>query len=173
MVRIAPTCSLCLTEGVEKYEIHYLDKTMTASQIIEELKCKPYTWRNHINNHVKPQVGIQLANREELVDHIVDKVGEVMVGLEDVKTVIASLRNNILNNPDPNMLKTYLSFLTELRHYTETLQKLQGDFKEGNKLQAQTINIQYNSLAGQIMQDACQVCKKKFVKTLAPILKEQ
>lgn len=149
----------------------YLDREMTSTQCIEELECKIYTWRNHINNHVKPQLAIQLANRSELVDHVADKIGEVIFGLDELKEIMAVMKKDLLVNPDVNMLKTYLGFLSELRHYTETLQKLQGDFKDTGKVNAQTINIQYNSLAGQILQDACPLCKKKFLVTLAPILK--
>jgi hypothetical protein len=171
MAIVPANCEICLMEGIESIELAYLDRDMTATQVMEKLNVKPYTWRNHINNHVKPQLAIQLANRTELADHVVDKVGEVIKGLEDLKDVMSLLKQNILNNPDPHQLKIYLSGLAEIRHYTETLQKLQGDFKESGKLQAQTINVQYNNLAGQILQDACPMCKKKFLTTLEPILK--
>jgi CO dehydrogenase/acetyl-CoA synthase gamma subunit (corrinoid Fe-S protein) len=170
MKPLVNNCELCIKEGIEEYETKYLDRELTASQCIERLQTKAYTWRNHINNHVKPQVALQLANRTELVDHVVDKVGETIRGLDDVKEVLSSMKQSILNSPDPQFLKTYLQALAELRHYVEALQKLQGDFQDTNKVNIQNMHVEYNNLVGHIMQDSCPKCKTKFAQTLKPVL---
>lgn len=168
---IQTKCELCLRdEDISRWELGYLDRTYTAAQCIEELDCKPYTWRMHINTHVKPQVAIELSQRSELTDHIVDKIGEVMQGLEDLKDVMKVMKSGLLTNPDPAMLKTYISSLAELRHYTETLQKLQNEFKDTGKINIQNMNIEYKTMVGRVMQDACPVCKQKFAVSLKDVI---
>jgi len=159
-------------DDITGIEIDYLEKRKTSSQCIELLDCKLYSWRNHINNHVKPQVAIQLADRSEITDHIVDKVGEVIGGLDDLKEVMKILKQQILANPDPIMLKTYLSALAELRHYTETLQKLQNEFKDNGNINVQNMHVEYNQLVGTIMQDSCPLCKSKFAVSLKDVIRK-
>lgn len=168
-----PTCELCIRDDdITKFELDYLNKDISAEQCIQQLGTKPYTWRNHIKNHVKPQVAIQLANRGELVDAIVDKVGEVVKGLDDLKDVMANLKQQVLTSSDPNLLKLYLAGLAEVRHHTETLQKLQGDFKDTGKINVQNMHIEYNALVGHIMQDSCPQCKAKFAVSLKDVIKK-
>ena len=166
------SCELCLSDDdITQYEMGYLDRTMTSTQVIEVLGCKLYAWRTHINNHVRPQVAIQLSERTELTDHIVDKIGEVVQGLDDLKDVISMMKKTILQNPDPIMLKTYLQALAELRHYTETLQKLQGEFRDTGKINVQNMHVEYNNLVGQIMQKSCHKCKGVFAEALKDVIK--
>jgi hypothetical protein len=171
---IIPTqCELCIRDDdISQMEIDYLEKTISAEQCIAQLGTKPYTWRNHIKNHVKPQVAIQLANRGELVDVIVDKVGEVVRGLDDLKEVMAGLKQQVLTSSDPNLLKVYLAALAEVRHHTETLQKLQGDFKDSGKINVQNMHVEYNQLVGSIMQYSCPKCKPVFADKLAGVIKK-
>jgi hypothetical protein len=170
---VAPSCELCIRDDdITQIEIDYLNKDLSAEQCIHQLGTKPYTFRNHIKNHVKPQVAIQLANRGELVDVIVDKVGEVVRGLDDLKDVMAGLKQQVLNSSDVNLLKVYLAALAEVRHHTETLQKLQGDFKDTGKINVQNMHIEYNALVGHIMQDSCPQCKAKFAVSLKDVIKK-
>jgi hypothetical protein len=165
-------CELCISDrDLTDLETRYLQREITTAYVVEQLGCKLYTWRTHINNHVRPAVALQLSQRTEVTDNIVDKIGEVVSGLDDLKEVITMLKKTILSNPDPIMLKTYLQALAELRHYTETLQKLQGEFKDTGKINVQNMHVEYNQLVGKIMQDSCPKCKGVFAESLKDIIK--
>ena len=173
MAIVPQTCELCLREeDITAIEMGYLDKELTAVQCIERLNTKPYTWRKHIQNHVKPQVAIQLVNRSEITDHIADKIGHVISGLDDLTELLATLKQQVLTSSDVNLLKVYLATLAEVRHHTETLQKLQGDFKETGKINVQNMHVEYNNLVGHIMQDSCPMCKAKFAVSLKDVIKK-
>jgi len=169
-----------LIEGIEEYERSYLKREKTLGQVLDELaekghKISKSQWWNHINNYVKPKVNQYLANTNTAVisQDVIDKIGECMEGLDRLREVIEQTKTSLNSDVDPNVMKVYISAEAEFRRYIETLAKLQGEFKDVAKVQINNLNIEYNNVVGQVLQDACPNCRIKFAKTLEPLIKKQ
>ncbi len=167
-------CDLCLYENISDFETAYARQLMTIKEIVQALKDKGLTatkhkWYNHIKYHLNPEVSVVLSeNAPNLAQEIVDKIGECAENIEILKDQGERLSLSLQNDPDPKTVKAWTGVITELRHWVELLAKLQGEFKEVNKITAKNINIQYNDTKEIILQEACPECKLKFADKLGP-----
>lgn len=168
-------CELCLCENITTYEKAYADRSMTIKEIKkaledeEQLHVTNYTWYNHIKTHLRPEVGVILAETAPvLAQEVVDKIGECVETIESLKSQADKISLSIENDPNPQVIRAWSGIVSEIRHWIELLARLQGEFKEVNKISAKNINIQYNETKEVILQEACPECKLKFAEKLAP-----
>ena len=168
-------CSLCLYEDIEKYEQDYITKRSTVAEIVDELKadnveCNRYKFYNHMRSHLKPEVAMIFSKNAELLSNeMVDKVGEIVIMLDQVKGKIEALDNSINADAQPAMIKAYTGLISEARRLVEELASLQEKFKGSAHIHINTLNVEYSDMKEQILQDVCQNCKVKLSKTLAPL----
>ena len=161
-------------EGIEELETKYLKKEISADDVIEALKGQeiPVTkegWYEHIKYKVKPQIAVELhETHTELAQDVVDKFHECLKGMDRLKRIID--RTIDIDDLDPQILNTYIKAEDSMRKYIETLAKLQGEYKGSGVIHAKNVNIEYNNVIAQVLQDACHVCKKKFAETLEPLI---
>ncbi len=161
-------------EGIEELETKYLKKEISADQVIEALKGQeiPVTkegWYEHIKYKVKPQIAVELhETHPELAQDVVDKFHECLKGMDRLKRIID--RTIDIDDLDPQILNTYIKAEDSMRKYIETLAKLQGEFASPTKVNIQNMTVEYNNVIGQVLQDACPLCKKKFAETLEPLI---
>lgn len=169
-------CSLCLYKDIEKYENDYLNKRSTVAEIIDELKadkvdCNRYKFYNHIRNHLKPEVAMIFSkNADLLAKELVDEVGEMIMMFDQVKDKIEALDESINADSQPAMIKAYTGLVSEGRRLVEALAALEGKLQGSAHIHINTLNMEYDTMREQILQDACQNCKVKFAKTLAPLV---
>lgn len=168
------SCELCLYEEIATYERAYINKEKHVQDIIQELKFNGldvtnYKWYKHIRAHVRPEVGIILAeNAPVLANEAVDKIGECIEAIGKVKEQIEKVEVSLNSDADPSLIRAYTALHAEARHWLEILAKLQGEFKDVAAIKVNNLNIEYNNVVGTIMQEACPVCKAKFAEKLAP-----
>jgi len=169
-------CELCLYDDVEQYERDYIHKRKTVTEIVEDLnaqgvECNRYRFYNHIKHHLKPEIAIMFSgNADMLSKEIIDKVGELIEAIDRMKGKIQSLEHSINADADPSMIKAYTGLESEFRRLIETLAKISGDMKQSQTVNVANLNVEYNAVVDQVMQDACPVCKAKFAKTLEPLI---
>jgi len=169
-------CDLCLFKDIEDYEMDYVKKRRTVPEIIkllqqEHVNCTRTTFYNHIRNHLKQEIGLVYSkNAEVLAAEIVDKQGELIENIDLMRSKMEAIEHAINSESDPSQIKAYTGLAAELRKSIELLIKLQGEFKSSNHLHINTLNVEYNNVVGQVLQDACPECKVKFAKTLEPLL---
>lgn len=172
-------CELCLYDDIEQYEQDYIHKRKTVTEIVEDLnsqsiECTRYKFYNHIKFHLKPEVAIAFSgNAEILSKEIIDKVGELIEAIDRMKDKIKSLEHSINADADPSMIKAYTGLEAEFRRLIETLAKITGDMKQSQHVHIANMNVEYKAVVDQVMQDACPMCKAKFVKTLQPLILKQ
>jgi len=170
-------CELCLYDDIGIFERAYANRTLSVIDIVKQLKSKnleasKYKWYNHIRQHLKPEVGVLLSeNVPALAQEVVDKIGECVEAIEDIKTKIDQLSLSLTADADPAIVRAYASLQAELRHWVELLAKLQGEFKDLSKITGKNVTIEYNNVMGIILQDACPVCKATFAEKLPKIIK--
>ncbi len=149
---------------------------MAVLDIIHELKEKDvdvnqYKWYNHMRNHLKPEVAqLMSANSPMLANEAIDRLGVLIQMTSTLSEKIEGFNNSINPDADPAQIRAYTGLISECRHMVESIAKMQGEFKGSGAIHAQTVNIQYNSVVEQIMQDVCQSCKVKLSKTLEPLI---
>lgn len=170
-------CSLCLFEEIEDYEQDYIHKRSTVAEIVESLKVDGVDvsrtkFYNHIQHHLKTEAAlIYSKNAEVLSAEFVDKQKELIDNMEKMRDKMEAIEHVINSESDPSMIKAYVSLASELRKTIEVIAKLQGEFSSSQHVHVNTMNVEYNNVVAQILQDACPQCKVKFAKTLEPILK--
>ena len=169
-------CSLCLYEDIEKYEHDYINKRATVAEIVDELKaekvdCNRYKFYNHIRNHLKPEVAMILSkNSDLLANELVDKVGEIIMMFDQVKVKIEELDKGISADSQPAMIKAYTGLVSEGRRLVEALASIQGELKGSTRIHINNLNVEYDAMREQVLQDVCQNCRVKLAKTLAPLI---
>jgi len=169
-------CALCLYENIEEYEDDYIHKRQTVGEIVDTLKeagvdVSKTKFYNHIQHHLKTEAAlIYSKNAELLASEVVDKVEELIQNIDNMRDKMEAIEHSINSEADPSMIKAYVSLAGELRKTVEILAKLQGEFNTSQHVHVNNLNIEYNTVVEQILQDACPQCKIKFTKTLAPLL---
>lgn len=169
-------CNLCLYDDIEKYEQDYIKKRSTVIEIVEELQaenveCNRYKFYNHMRNHLKPEVAMIFSqNADLLAKELVDEVGEIIMMFDQVKGKIEALDHTINADAEPAMIKAYTGLVSEGRRLVEALATLQGKLEGSSHIHVNTLNVQYNNMMDQVMQDVCQNCKVKLSKTLEPLV---
>jgi len=169
-------CALCLYEGIEDYENDYINKRATVDEIVDSLKednveVSKTKFYNHIQHHLKTEAGlIYSANADILAAQVVDKVKELIENVEKMRDKMEAIEHSINAESDPSMIKAYVSLAGELRKTVEILAKLQGEFSTSQHVHVNNLNVEYNNVIAQVMQDACPQCKVKFAKTLEPLI---
>lgn len=168
------TNTLSVLEGIEDLESKYLRKEISADYVVEDLKHRGTTitkemWYHHIKYNVKPQIVQHInANIPEMAENVVDKYFECVKGMDRLKRIID--RTIDIDDMDPQILNTYIKAEDSMRKYIETIAKLQGEFTSTSKINVQNMTVEYNNVIGQVLQDACPLCKKKFAETLEPLI---
>ena len=170
-------CELCLFEGIEAYETDYLDKKRTVKELVASLKienvdCTVYKFYNHIRSHLKPEVALLFSqNSELLATELIDKRGELIGALGLVGEKIEALNMSITSEAHPSLIKAWTGLITEARHTVEALQNIETIGKGSSQhVHINNLNVEYKNVVAQVLQDACQNCKKKFANTLAPLI---
>jgi len=169
-------CSLCLYDEIEDYENDYINKKQTVEEIVATLKVlnvdvSRTKFYNHIQHHLKTEAAVIYSkNAELLASQVVDKMKELIENIEKMRDKMQAIEDSISSESDPSMIKAYVSLAGELRKTVEIIAKLQGDFSTSQHVHVQNLNVEYNTVVEQILQDACPQCKVKFTKTLAPLL---
>ncbi len=170
-------CSLCLFEDIEDYEQDYVHKRSTVDEIVTNLKqegvdVSKTKFYNHVQHHLKTEAALVYSkNAEILAAEFVDKQKELIDNMEKMRDKMEAIEHVINSEADPSMIKAYVSLAGELRKTVEILAKLQGEFTSSQHVHVNTLNVEYNNVVAQILQDACPQCKVKFAKTLEPLLK--
>ena len=173
---IGKGCSLCLYENIEEYEQDYVNRRRTVNEIIqglrdENVEVTKYGFYNHIRSHLKPEVALIFSqNAPLLAKEVVDNIGELIEEIERMKGKIEGLEASINAEAQPSMIKAYTGMVSEFRRLVEGLVKLRGDFKTSSHIHVKNLNVEYNNVIGQVMQDACPSCKAKLAKTLEPLI---
>src|SRR3990172_3832263 len=173
---IGKGCELCLFEHIEEYEQDYVNRRRTVNEIIAALRddnveATKYLFYNHMRTHVKPEVALVFSkNAELLAKEIVDDTGEFIEEIERMKGKIEAIENSINAEAHPSLIKAYTGMVSEFRRLVEGLVKLRGDFKTSSHIHVKNLNVEYNNVIGQVMQDACPSCKAKLAKTLEPLI---
>ncbi len=166
-------CTICRDPKTPALEIAFSDHTIATKDICEELEIKPNQWYKHINYHLKPQVLDALAtNREVLAAKMVDQVNEGMEQLDRLLKNVKRAEHMLGTAPDPTMIKAYATLEGEYRKTLEFLAKLSGDFKDQSIIKANNVTVEYNTVIGTVLEEACPNCKLKFAKSLPNILKK-
>ena len=169
-------CELCLYDDIEAYEQDYVSKRKTVAEIVEDLNAhnldvNRYKFYNHIKHHLKPEVALAFSgNADMLSKEIVDKVGELIEAIDRMKSKIVGLEHSINADAEPAMIKAYTGLEAEFRRLIEALAKLSGDVKQSQSIHINTLNVEYDKVVDQVMQDVCPMCKAKLAKTLQPLI---
>src|SRR3972149_257410 len=169
-------CDLCLYEKIADFERAYVNKEMHVQDIISAIKSdgvqvNNWQWYKHIRSHVRPEVGVIVAETAGLLaNDAMDKISECYEAVVGLKSQIDKITTSLDAESDPVMIKAYTALSAETRHWLELLAKLQGEFKDVAKIQINSLNVEYNNVVGTVLQEACPVCKAKFIEKLSPKL---
>lgn len=170
-------CELCLYKNMEKYELDYIHKRQSVIDIIDQLskeldmRITKYKFYNHMKMHLNPEVAqIFSTAAPKLADEVIDKTGELIDLVDTIKGKVEGFDHAINASTDPSTIRAYTGLVSELRHLIEALAKIQGEYKGSGVIHAKNVNIEYNNVIAQVLQDACHVCKAKFAKTLEPLI---
>ena len=166
-------CTICRDPKTPKLEIAFSDHTITTKEICETLEVQPNQWYKHINYHLMPQVYDTLAtNREVLAAKIVDQVDKTIEALDRLEKNVKRAEKMLGTAPDPTMIKAYTTLEEQNRKTLEYLAKLQGEFKDQSIIKANNVTVEYNTVIGTVLEEACPNCKLKFAKSLPNIIKK-
>lgn len=164
-------CDLCLMENIKDYEEAYTKKYKTKEQIVHELGITNYKWYKHMREHV---VGTSLVIASEiapdLAKQLVDVVGHSAGICDRIAEKIEEMYPDINASSDPQLINTWIKMESELGRMLERIERISGNVGATTHIENQQVNIEYTNVVGQVMQDACPLCKEKFVKSLAPYI---
>lgn len=166
-------CTICRDPKTPDLEIAFSEHTLATKDICEQLEITSSQWYSHINYHLMPQVYEALStNREVLAAKIVDKVQESIEQLDRLKKNVKRAEKMLGTAPDPTMIKAYATLEGEMRKTLEFLGKLQGEFKDQSIIKANNVTVEYNTVIGTVLEEACPACKMKFAKSIPNVLKK-
>lgn len=165
-------CDLCII-NFEPYLTMYLNKTKPVREIVNDLvkehniPCSLQKFYNHIRYHVGTQVQPMLSNEApELVEYTINKFKELGDSIERLKNKIKTISDTINAEASPQLINAYVNLERELRASLETIARLSGDLKQSEHIHIKNMNIEYNAVFSQILQNTCNNCKLKLSKIL-------
>lgn len=165
-------CTICADPKTSELEVKFAEHKISTKEICDILEIKSHRWYQHINYHLKPQVFQALAtNKEVLAAKIVDQVNEGIAQLDRLLQNVKRAEKMLGTAPDPTMIKAYTTLESEYRKTLEFLAKLSGDFKDKSIINANNVTVEYNTVIGTVLEEACAMCKLKFAKSLPNVLK--